>query len=54
VADFASLQLEMDKSINRSQPIEFDCMHWKKAASHLAKEFDVRLKIYNGRMYIDD
>lgn len=54
VADFARLQLEIDESINRSRPINFDCMHWKKAASHLANEFDVKLKFYNGRMYIDD
>ena len=54
VADFAGLQLEMDESIERSQPINFDCMHWRKAASHLANEFDLRLKIYNGKMYVDD
>ena len=54
VADFASLQLEIDESIKKSRPINFDCMHWRKAASHLAKEFDVDLKIYNGRMYVDD
>ena len=54
VADFASLQLEIDESIKRSKPIRFDCMHWRKAASRFANEFDVKLKIYNGRMYVDD
>ena len=54
VADFSSLQLEMDESITRSQAIKFDCMHWRKAATHLAKAFDVELKIHNGKMYVDD
>jgi len=54
VADFASLQLEIDESINRSRPIKFECMHWRKAASHLASEFDVELKINNGKMYVND
>jgi hypothetical protein len=54
VADFASLKLEIDESIKRSRPIKFECMHWRKAASHMAKKFDVELKIYNGRMRVQN
>jgi len=39
IADFAGLELDMDKTINRSEPVKFDCMHWRKAASFLAREF---------------
>ena len=54
VANFAGLKLEIDERIKRSKPIRFDCMHWRKAVAHRAKEFDIGLKIYNGKMVIDD
>lgn len=54
VADFAGLELSIDKTTKQSQTIKFDCMHWKKAASYMAKEYNVELKIYNGTMYVND
>ncbi len=53
VANYADLQLVMDHTINESRPIRFKCLHWRKAATHLAREFDLSLKIYNGKMYVD-
>jgi len=52
LANFAGMKLEIDDSISESQAINFDCMHWKKAASYLSEEFDVRLKISNGVMRV--
>ena len=53
VANYADLKLVMDGDINESKPIRFSCLHWRKAATHLAEEFDVNLKIYNGKMYVE-
>jgi len=53
LADFAGLELDIDESIDTTRAIDFDCMHWRKAASFLAAEFGVNLKIYNGFIYVD-
>ena len=48
LSDFAGMTLDIDPAIIESGPIKFDCMRWREAASYLADEFDLELKIAGG------
>ena len=52
LSGFAGLSLDIDNTITESGPIKFDCMHWQEAASFLADEFDLKLKIAGGVMRV--
>ena len=52
LSDFSGLELDIDATIARSGPIEFDCMHWEKAAAYLAEEFDLKVTIEDGVIHV--
>jgi len=53
VADFSGPRLETDQGIKRSGPVRLDGMHWRKAASGLAREFEVELEVDNEQILTD-
>jgi hypothetical protein len=51
-AHVAGLRPQVDASIEESGPLNFGCTHWRVAAEDLARQYNLRLKIEGGVLYV--